>query len=95
MKNFSLERMIHHRKHSGPLKEEELPQSPPSYIEPDGRTISDPAISNRKSLPADFRYENVANYLSSDPQVNICSHKNLYVWYEFQFRMENYMAGKC
>ena len=71
VKNFSLERMIHHRKQSGPLLEEEMPEVtlPPSYIEP--RRISDPAIANRKSLPADFRYENVINYFPSHQQVTL------------------------
>ena len=66
VKNFSLERMIHHRKHSGPLKEEDVNQValPPSFVEV--RRISDPSIANRKSLPADFRYENVSNYFAAE-----------------------------
>ena len=29
------------------------------------RRVSDPAISNRKSLPADFRYEDVTSYFDA------------------------------
>ncbi|KAL5252068.1 hypothetical protein ACHWQZ_G015020 [Mnemiopsis leidyi] len=66
VKNFSLERMIHHRKHSGPLKEEDVNQVslPGSFVEV--RRISDPSIANRKSLPADFRYENVSNFFAAE-----------------------------